>query len=208
MNKSFDMFDEIWCINLNKIKDRWKLAVEEFEKLGIDDRVQRFAAVEHKDGRIGLIKSFLHLFKYAKQKGLKNILIFEDDIKFLNNPSQTLEAVKSQLQSFDMLYLGANTHTKLQQYSENVYHLNNAFAAHAICYNESVYDEIIERFEKTNQILKQEDINDVFFCSLQNKYKCYLTYPLLATQRPSFSNLDNRNVDYSFIEERYKVNVK
>ena len=42
MNNPFDFFEEIWCINLDHRIDRWELSQQEFEKLGIKERVQRF----------------------------------------------------------------------------------------------------------------------------------------------------------------------
>ena len=42
MNNPFDYFDEIYCINLDHRKDRWQHAQEEFKKVGILDRVQRY----------------------------------------------------------------------------------------------------------------------------------------------------------------------
>ena len=42
----FDFFDEIYCINLDKRVDRWNSAKEQFKKLGIDNKVKRFSAVE------------------------------------------------------------------------------------------------------------------------------------------------------------------
>ena len=95
----FDFFEEIWCINLDHRTDRWKNAQKEFESIGILDRVQRFSAIKHDDGRIGLIKSFLGIFEYAKSKNLNNILIFEDDVTFIkeNNPLETLSKSLEQI---------------------------------------------------------------------------------------------------------------
>lgn len=35
-----------------------------------------------------------------------------------------------------------------------------------------------------------------------------MTYPMMTTQMNSYSDIEKRNVDYSFIEERYKNNIK
>ena len=92
MNNAFDYFDEIFCINLDTRIDRWQHAQEEFKKIGILDRVHRFSAIKDKDGRIGLIKSNLEIIKYAKNKKLNNVLIFEDDFEFLiDNPLEVLQ---------------------------------------------------------------------------------------------------------------------
>lgn len=71
----FDKFEELWCINLDNRVDKWHNARKEFASVGISGRIQRFSAIEHEDGRIGLILSYVKLLEYAKEKGLKNILI-------------------------------------------------------------------------------------------------------------------------------------
>ena len=87
--------------------------------------------------------------------------------------------------------------------------LRNAFSAHAVAYNNKIYDQIIERFEKTNEIKSQYDINDVFFCTeIQNKKTSFCVNPIIATQIPSYSDLEKKFVDYSFIIERFKNNTK
>lgn len=210
MENPFDFFNEIWCINLDHRTDRWDHAQKEFEKIGIKDKVQRFSAIKHTDGRIGLIKSFYHLFEYAKAKKLQNILIFEDDVKFINNTVKNLKLALEQSENIEwkMLYFGANTHTRLEKINTNIFLLKNAFSAHAIAYHHSIFDDIINRFRVTNEIRNQNDINDVFFSSLQNKYTCLLVNPIIATQIPSYSDLEKRDVDYSFIEERFNINVE
>ena len=90
-NNPFDYFREIYCINLDRRFDRWDKVQKEFEKVGILDRVQRVSGEVHKDGRIGLIKSFLKIFKDVKERNVENVLIFEDDVSFINNPVENLK---------------------------------------------------------------------------------------------------------------------
>ena len=93
---SFDYFDEIYCINLDSRPDRWQHAQLEFKKAGIEDRVQRFSAIKENDGRVGVIKSNLAIVKMAKEKNLKNVLVFEDDVEFIvDNPQKVLQDRKS-----------------------------------------------------------------------------------------------------------------
>lgn len=212
-NKVWDYFEEIYCINLDRRTDRWEHAKLEFLNVGVLDRVKRISAIEHKDGRIGLIKSFLKIFKDVKSREVKNVLIFEDDVKFImeNNPIKTLEKSIEQTGNIDwsLFYLGANTHEKCNLIKPNLILLKNAFAAHAIAYSHKTYNTIINKFENTNEIKSINDINDVFFCKeIQNKRTSFLVNPMIATQYPSFSDLEKKDVNYSFIEERFKNNTK
>jgi GR25 family glycosyltransferase involved in LPS biosynthesis len=205
----FDYFKNIYCINLDRRTDRWLDVQEEFKSVGILDRVNRFPAIESPDGRLGLVKSFLHLFKLAREKNMENILIFEDDVKFINNPLENLDKALKQSVDFkwSMFYLGANTHNKLIKIRPNLCVLKNAYSAHAVVYDSKIYNKIIDKFDSINKVEKQSDINDVFLSSLQDKYTTLMVNPIIATQKESYSDLEKRVVNYTFIEERFKKNI-
>lgn len=211
MNNPFDFFENIYCINLDKRTDRWELAQKEFESVGILDRVQRFSAIEHTDGRVGVIKSNLALIKQAKENNLENILIFEDDVKFINNPLDVLRSFLENITSisWSMLYLGANTHEKLIKLKPNVILLKNAYAAHSIVYNKIVYNKFIKKYEDLDHISSFNDILDVWLDQeVQRKHTVLMCNPIITTQRESYSDIEKRDVNYGFIEERFKKNIQ
>lgn len=212
MSNSFDYFDEIYCINLDERTDRWEHAQKEFEKAGILDRVNRFSAIRDVDGRVGVIKSNVAIVKIAKQKKLKNVLVFEDDFEFIvDDPQQVLQKSIDQVGSikWHLFYLGANTHEKLIKFKPNLILLKNAFAVHSMAYSNFMYDEFIMKFENIKTIRTFDDILDVYLAKkIQEKYVCLMVNPMMTTQMNSYSDIEKRVVDYSFIEERYKNNIK
>jgi len=211
MNNPFDFFDEMYCVNLDERTDRWEHAQKEFEKAGIKDRVQRFSAIHDNDGRIGIIKSNLGIVKLAKKKGLKNVLVFEDDVEFIvDNPQEVLAESLSQIGNLDwtLFYLGANTHNKLIKIKPNLILLKNSFAVHSMAYNEKSYDTFIKRYEGVNRIANMNDILDVYLAQhFQEKYICLMVNPMMTTQMNSYSDIEKRVVNYDFIEERFKKNI-
>jgi GR25 family glycosyltransferase involved in LPS biosynthesis len=207
----FNYFEKIFCINLNKRSDRWIKSQEEFKKIGIIDKVERFPAIEMTDGRIGCIKSHLEIIKYAKENDLQNVLVFEDDVLIINDDINNIMLnVISQLpEKWDMLYLGANLHRELENYSENLVILKNGYSTHAVCYNKNIYDKMIDKFNTLNNISTFNDILDVWISeNIQENGLVYLIKPLIATQRNEYSDIEKNNIDYSFIKERYKKFVK
>ena len=212
MNNPFDFFEEMYCINIDSRTDRWKLAQEEFEKLGIKDRVQRFSAIVNPDGRLGVIQSNLEIVRIAKRKKLNNVLVFEDDVMFLheNKPLETLEKAIKQINiGWQLFYLGANTHNKLVKMTPNLIYLKNAFAVHSMAYNKTVYDKFIDYASNVKQIRKNTDILDVWLASeVQTKNIALMVNPMLTTQRESYSDIEKRVVDQSYIVERFKNNIK
>lgn len=212
-NKVWDFFEEIWCINIDERTDRWESVQKEFDKVGLLPRVKRFSAIRNNDGRLGVIKSNLEIIKMAKEKGLKNVLVFEDDVHFINDTLSILEKSIEQIGNLDwwLFYLGANTHEPLQPISKskpNILILKNSFACHAFCYRYKTYDFFIRKYENLTKV-EYPDILDVFMANyFQRKNLCLVCNPIIATQSASFSDIEKKNVNYSFIEERFKNNTK
>jgi len=209
---SFDFFDEMYCINLDHRTDRWEHAQKEFEKVGILDRVKRFSARKEDDGRVGIINSNLAIVKMAKSKGLNNVLVFEDDVEFIvHNPEKYLKKAILQIGNLDwaLFYLGANTHEKLTKIKPNLILLKNAYAVHSMAYNKKIYDKFIQKYEGIKEISKHEDILDVFLAEqIQSKYICLMVNPMLTTQMNDYSDIEKHLVNQSYIEERFKKNIK
>jgi hypothetical protein len=204
-------FDKIYCINLNKRTDRWNNAKEQFIKFNLLKNVYRFPAIEKTDGRVGCINSHIEILKDAKLNNYKNILVFEDDFLILNeNFIQILNDSYSQLPNdWNLLYLGANVQLNLPKYSENLILLTHGYATHAIAYNYNIYDFIISKYDNCEQITDINDCLDVWYSRyIQSKGKSFLIKPLLVTQMNSYSDIQNRDVDYTFIEKRYNDYIK
>lgn len=200
LRKYFDFIDEIWCINLDERSDRWSRAQLQFEKLGIKDRVQRFSAIKHDNPKFGLVQSFLSLIKYAKSKKLSNILIFEDDILFspteLTEP--TLDAAMNQLQlhsDWGMLFYGAMLTQEVYYEEPNLIRLVGGLCAHAICYKNTVFDDLIKNLSELDNVRHEQDAYDWYTLRLQHIHKTYLIAPMIAHQEPSYSDLEKRYVD-------------
>ena len=74
--------DHIFYINLDKRKDRRVEIEQELNKMELP--FERFKAIETPGrGILGCGLSHLSVFKLAKERKYKNVLIFEDDFYFL-----------------------------------------------------------------------------------------------------------------------------
>ena len=183
-----------YCINLPERTDRWKLTVQEFTKT--DFELVRFEGVKGSPGWAGCRDSHLKLLSEIRDQVF---MICEDDIVFHTEIKNLLPVVMGQLKDWDMLYLGATLNSPLKMYSENLYRLENAWTTHAIIYNNHrVVNYILQNKENIRKI-------DVFFLhEIQDKFNCFVTYPMLATQRPGHSDVINKYTDYAAIEINYK----
>ena len=209
MNSPFDFFQEIYCMGLPERTDRMAFAKTQFEKVGIYDRVTWISSAHHKDGRIVLQQTLLGIFENALSRKIENILIFEDDVKFINDPVNKLRFALTDLKysfnnKFDLLYFGATRTSPCLKVTSNLVLLKNGLAAHAVCYNKSVYKPFLRhlrRVIKQDKIITDWDISDVFLASeVQDRGKSFMVYPVIATQEPGWSDIERRIVDYSFIQ--------
>ena len=101
--------DHIYCLNLERSKDR-RLAMEkQFEHEELD--VEFFKACDGKamgkDGIFGCAQSHINIWKDIVSKGYENVLILEDDV-FLEKDFKRYLEVLEPPEKWDILYLGAS----------------------------------------------------------------------------------------------------
>lgn len=145
-------FDKIFYINLAKDIDRNDNILAQFNKFGITnfERIDAISYTEVPDknlwrnfnksddkyvlGQLGCRASKLKTIQLAKERSYKKILIFEDDIQILQNPSQLLAINENILNDWDILYFGGLI--------ENFFR-NQIVCAHAYGLSNKVFDDII-----------------------------------------------------------------
>lgn len=180
-----------FCINLPERPEKWEAAQTEFKKLRGD--VLKWTATKMTPGYDGCRTSHLELLKHARfEYPNENLMVFEDDALFcVDNPQDLIEQSMRELpKDWDMLYLGATLTEPVQKYSEHLYRITKAWTTHAMIFNHKskVIDFILENNGGGRKI-------DVFYADVvQNQFKCFITYPMIATQRNGYSDILNKNV--------------
>ena len=196
-----DHFDAAFCINLDKRKDKWKASQKEFEKIGID--VERISGIDGfleppasiRPGEVGCLKSHLKVFKIAKDRGLKSFLMLEDDVEFVDDFIEKFNQIEPYIPTYEMLYFGVNPHTGTRhEVGNSIFRIMNNYAAHCVIFKESCYDDIIN-------VLSGPLVYpvDVHYGNEQINHTAYCIRPPLASQRKSFSDINQEYVDYEFL---------
>jgi GR25 family glycosyltransferase involved in LPS biosynthesis len=179
-----------YCVNLKERPERWV----EFQTQKLPFEVERFEAIKATPGWVGCTRSYVEVMKKIDGP----TLVMEDDCLFLES-WEFVEGIMTQLPyNWDCLYLGATLNEPLEKFSENLYKLKRGWTTHAILYRDARIPEFIVRnAEMVRKI-------DVFLeLEVQPRFNCFITYPLVATQRPGYSDIINREQDYAVIKERY-----
>jgi GR25 family glycosyltransferase involved in LPS biosynthesis len=195
-----NFFTKIFVINLPERTDRLLEVAEELYKWEIPYELVN--AIKHESGAEGLRMTVEKIFREAIANEWESVLIFEDDAMFVDscgNPNDTMNEVVKQLPlNWDILYLGAQCTTgfKLRK-SANLLLVENAFATHAWAISLHGMKEIL-------MAGLEAPIDNCIVAKIQSHGTTYITYPLLATQRPGMSDIGNTYINWQpFIENRY-----
>jgi hypothetical protein len=181
-----------YCINLPERPEKWR----EFRSQKLPFKVERLDGIKKTPGWEGCRDAHLEALK--KVNGMT--VIFEDDCLFLHPWGMVMKIMEQLPKNWDCLYLGATLNEPLERYSKNLYRLKKGWCSHAIIYK----DATVPQFVLANEMRKI----DVFYANVvQEKFNCFLTFPLVATQRPGYSDIVNHRTEYEVITDRYKKYV-
>jgi hypothetical protein len=96
-----------------------------------------------------------------------------------------------------MIYFGGNHNRNIglttQLVNPNCLKLNYSFTAHCIILKDQVFEHLI------NEIKNFTIENDVALANFQKIYNTYCSIKPLANQLPSFSNIENKFVNYKLL---------
>jgi hypothetical protein len=160
------------------------------------------ASVEDSQGAKGLRDTMVALFERAVDKGLQHILVFEDDAKIVLEKywfHDTMEKATAQLpENYHIFYLGGQpTGGYSHQSAPNLMPAIKYYATHAWGISLQGMKEILSRgmnFPIDNWIVDE----------IQPLGHCYAVHPILATQRPGFSDIGHAEIAWDpFIVQKH-----
>ena len=192
---------DIFYINLDHRTDRRQEFEAECKRMGIV--ATRFAAIPHPYGLIGCLKSHLAVLKIARQRKLKNVLIFEDDFQFLVSKeelSNELEKLFASEEPFDVVMLGYNL-KKYNDFNDYLVKVLEAQTASAYIVHERFYNTLINLYERTLPELIQTKLwdlyaNDQVWKQLQPRARWYAFKTRIGKQRMSYSDTTGKMEEY------------
>lgn len=202
MNSISDI-KNVFYINLESRLDRRILIEKQMNILRLNAR--RFNAIHHEKGAIGCSLSHLNVLKLAKELNLEHVLIMEDDIHFLkpelfiNNINNFLKNHKN----FDVLLIAANNVANYTIIDRNCVKIQECQAATGYLVKSHYYDILIDNFQNgVNKLTKAPSLEKFYavdqnWKSLQLKDNWYLLTPLCVSQKPNFSDIEKKVMNYN-----------
>ena len=190
-------------INLDCRNDRLVACEAELKKIGLD-RPSRFSAIKTKHGIVGCGLSHLRCIESAKKDNLPYICIFEDDI-VIDKPNKLRNQVNRILESgveWDVLLLGGNAFTPHKEVADDYVIVNRCYCGTAYIVKSSFFDVMIENIKiGLNNLMRTGDRKyswdaDEGWIKLQRDYRFILINPLSIYQKPDYSDIEKKVVDY------------
>lgn len=187
--------DHIFYINLEYRTDRRFEFENEMLKMNL--KAERFNAIKCSLGIAGCGYSHLAVLKLAKERGYKNVLIFEDDFAFLVDKEtfeKELETFFKEIKEFDVCMLSYSL-VKSEPVT-NISCVNKvieAQTASGYIVNSRFYDSLIKLYEEAIPILERTNAhwiyaNDQIWKRLQPASAWYALKTRIGKQRPGYSD--------------------
>lgn len=167
-------------------------------RLGIDQMYSRFPAIETpKNHHVGCALSHRALIAGARERGLKSILVLEDDVVFHRDTARLLGGMVKELDSveWDLFYLGGHTwgsHKAPIAGSKFLRAPHMITTTHAIAYNQTALDALLEALPDTRQSMEEWLVRWKGFDQYlsRSSLRKVVAEPMVAMQRELFGQPD------------------
>ena len=150
-------------------------------------------------GEEGVRQSHVKLFEKCINEKSDSVFIFEDDVELPENFNHSLDtALEAVPSDADMFYLGASHHQKPTLVKDNVYRITHSYTAQALWISGRLFFDL-KTIINSNPHLPV----DVIYAILQPKINAYAVFPHLAWQYNSYSDIQNKIVNYDFLKTEF-----
>ena len=195
----FEFVERVVYINLNERVDRRTAVEAELLRVFPSEKVERFAAIRNKMGAIGCSLSHIAVLERARAEGWANVLVVEDDMVWnLESLSESaahaariVNAGDWDLIMFGACYVDCTPEGRLRSGQTST------------CYliRQEYYDTLIANLrESVAGLIRGGDYKvfalDQFWKRLQPTDRWWVVLPMACYQRPGFSDIEGRIVDY------------
>jgi GR25 family glycosyltransferase involved in LPS biosynthesis len=103
-----------------------------------------------------------------------------------------------------MFYIGGNILKPFHQVSPHLAKLNHCQSTVAYGVNKKFVRDLLKYIDLTHI---DRPIDMIYADTVIPNHNCFISVPMLAIQRPDFSNIEQQNVNYDYTITRYQENL-
>lgn len=141
----------------------------------------------HQSFNLG-VKAILQRFL---DSGQHSLLFLEDDVKF-QNMEYLWPALTELPDNWDVFYLGCNIQSEAKKVTPHIYRVTNAWTTHAVAYTRPIVEYLLRHYPDESSVMY-----DNWLGTLLPTWNAYVAKPILAVQRPRWSNIWQVQADYT-----------
>lgn len=184
----FDFFHRKACLTCDPAE--WEIGYRELARVGLYD-VIKFDALPDIGPHQSFNRSLRQMLIDFYDSGAQTFLMLEDDCEFkdLEHLEQALTEVP---RDWDLLYLGANIRGDVLRITEHIFKLTDAWTTHCLGFNRKVVPYLLKF-----QPHISEQMADNWIGSQLGRLNGYVVAPMVAWQRPRWSVIWDKEVDYT-----------
>ena len=200
-------FDRIYLINLKRRSDR----LEKFFQ-GIAPHVTTTWSIEvveavdgpavrpdlgYEAGKWGCAMSHKRVHELIMESNDQKVLILEDDCEFFDDFEEKFASALEDLpNTWDMFYLGGNLWVPPVKYKNSIHKIVKCYATHAY----AVTRDFVKNY---HHLIDFNSIIDNQYAELHSMMNAYVIHPSICGQFTSYSDVENKEVDYTNVFKKY-----
>lgn len=195
----FGFVDHVVYINLDHRTDRWEQILAELAPYFRPEKVTRFSAIRHENGALGCTLSHIAVLEMAKASDWKNVLVLEDDAMWTTEGFDEAYATLERLAAnpYDVIALSS---ARVRWYIGSL-KLISAQTTAAYMVNSAYYETLLSNFRESRDLLTLSNDGpkhaiDQYWKRLQKRDNWFVVIPSLMKQRPGYSDIEHKVVNY------------
>ena len=184
--------EEVVVICLEERPERTKYVSDHLTSHGIHHSIL-LNKINTEDTKVGCFRSHIHAIRYAQNKNLSSVLIFEDDVIIQDNIHE-LATIPLPSDNWDILYLGGIL-TKYDGIdASRKWVKGTIWCNHAYLVKQHMYQPILDFVASFPNLIELERKNIDFMYTeyFQPKYQCWLANEQYIVQKEGYSEIDGR----------------
>lgn len=191
-----NFYDRVIVLSQSHRSDRRKQFIRHAEEIGLV--YDFFFSLEMPTPRESFNYSHYAILEQCAKAGYEKVLVLEDDCEFVG--MSKFHDIHSELSKEDWywVYYGANArpypdHKQPAYCTRHLRLISSAFTTHAIGYTHKLITAVLWGYKPSGGEMFDSFLDRVILASTP----AHISIPFLCVQKPAFSDLWNRNVDYS-----------
>lgn len=201
MNKLVDY--NVYYINLDERTDRNKHILNELINIFPKENINRIPAHKHVCGAVGCTQSHVNVLIQFLKSEKEHCFVFEDDFQFLYPKDDIMNIIMNVLKdSYNVIMLSYNSlgiDLDLSSINNNLCKMKNGRTTAGYIVNKKYAKILLNNYIEGLQGLmttldKPKYSVDMHWMKLQNDFRACV--PCLGTQMSSYSDIENRPIDY------------